>query len=78
MGDIQSMFHQVQISKADCDFLRFHWWPYRMTMPLFGAVSSPGCAKFAIRRNAENQNHERHSDVISTVIRNFYAEDCLY
>lgn len=50
MADIQAMFHQVKVSEEDKDFLRFLWWPggdvsltpveYRMTVHLFGAVSS--------------------------------------
>ena len=87
MGDIQSMFHQVRVPKADRDLLRFLWWPegdlnkgleeYRMTVHLFGAVSSPSCANFAIRRNAEDHKHEFPSDVINTVMKNFYVDDCL-
>ena len=68
MGDVQSMFHQVRVPKEDRDLLRFLWWPkgdftkkleeYRMTVHLFGAVSSPSCANFAMRRNAEDHKHE--------------------
>ena len=87
MGDIHSMFHQVRVPEADRDLLRFLWWPsgdfnqdlqeYRMTVHLFGAVSSPSCANFAVRKNAENHKHEFPSDVISTVLKNFYVDDCL-
>ncbi|KAL0147628.1 hypothetical protein M9458_057070 [Cirrhinus mrigala] len=51
LGDIQAMFHQVKVPEEDGNFLRFLWWPYghiserlveyRMTVHLFGAVSSP-------------------------------------
>lgn len=54
MGDIQAMFHQVNVPEEDRNFLRFLWWPggdttqapvpYRMMVHLFGAVSSPSCA----------------------------------
>jgi len=54
MGDIQAMFHQVRVAEGDRDFLRFLWWPdgdinkdfveFRMTVHLFGSVSSPSCA----------------------------------
>ena len=87
MGDIHSMFHQVRVSEADRDLLSFLWWPsgdfnqdlqeYRMTVHLFGAVSSPSCANFAVRKNAEDHKHEFPSDVISTVLKNFYVDDCL-
>ena len=48
-----------------------------MTAHLFGAVSSPSCANFAIRKNAEDLKHEFPSDVVNTVLRNFYVDDCL-
>lgn len=64
MGDIQSMFHQVKVPEEDRDFLRFLWWPegdltkevseFRMTVHLFGAVSSPSCASFALRKTADD------------------------
>lgn len=62
MGDIQAMFHQVRVPEEDRDFLRFLWWPggdttqepvpYRMMVHLFGAVSSPSCAAYALKRTA--------------------------
>ena len=73
VGDVQSMFHQVRVPEEDSDLLQFLWWPkgdlakkleeYRMTVHLFGAVSSPSCANFAMRRNAENHKHEFSPDV---------------
>ena len=87
MSDVQSMFHQVRVLEVDRDLLRFLWWPrgdfskkleeYRMTVHLFGAVSSPSCANFAMRRNAEDHRHEFSPDVVSTVLKNFYVDDCL-
>ena len=72
MADVQSMFHQVPVPEEDRDLLRFLWWPkgdftkkleeYRMTVHLFGAVSSPSCANFAMRRNAEDHKHEFSPD----------------
>ncbi|KAK0138796.1 hypothetical protein N1851_024658 [Merluccius polli] len=64
MADIQAMFHQVKVTESDTDFLRFLWWPqgkvddapveYRMTVHLFGAVSSPSIANFALRKTAQD------------------------
>ncbi len=64
MADIQAMFHQVKVAEDDVDFLRFLWWAdgnlkqeattYRMIVHLFGAVSSPSCACYALRQMAED------------------------
>ena len=86
MADIRSMFHQVRVSKSDIDFLRFLWWrdgdrrrqdpiDHRMLVHLFGAVSSPSCASFALRRTAED-NHQLRTQVTDTILHNFYV-DCL-
>ncbi|KAL0177460.1 hypothetical protein M9458_026354, partial [Cirrhinus mrigala] len=87
MADIRSMFHQVRVSKSDIDFLRFLWWPdgdtekdpidHRMLVHLFGAVSSPSCASFALRRTAEDHPHHPRPQVTDTIINNFYVDDCL-
>ena len=59
MSDVQSMFHQVNVSPRDYDTLRFLWWPgneitkklqeYQMLVHIFGATSSPCCANFAAK-----------------------------
>lgn len=87
MADIKAMFHQVQVTEEHVDFLRFLWWPegnleqdlkeYRMTVHLFGAVSSPSCACFALRKTAEDNKTNFSLDVIETVTRNFYMDDLL-
>lgn len=87
MADIRSMFHQVLVTPKDRDFLRFLWWPggdvtqqleeYRMTAHLFGAVSSPSCACFALRRTAEDNQGTFSDKAIDTINRNFYMDDCL-
>ncbi|GAA6227198.1 uncharacterized protein LOC115787620, partial [Lates japonicus] len=87
MGDIQKMFYQVKVAETDKDFLRFLWWPegdmnqevteYRMTVHLFGAVSSPSCACYALRKTAEDGQAFFPADVTSTVKQSFYVDDCL-
>ena len=87
MADIQAMFHQVKVTSKDINFLRFLWWPegdieqvlveYRMTVHLFGAVSSPSCANYALRKNAEDNQSHFSSEVVSTIKCNFYVDDCL-
>ena len=87
MSDIKSMFYQVQVAKEDRDFLRFLWWTngdltkkaveYRMTVHLFGAVSSPSCASYALRKTADDHRSSFEEDVVDTVHNNFYVDDCL-
>ncbi|KAI2646661.1 NEDD4 family-interacting protein 2 [Labeo rohita] len=87
MADIKAMFHQVQVTEEHVDYLRFLWWPegnleqdlkeHRMTVHLFGAVSSPSCACFALRKTAEDNQTNFSPDVIETVNRNFYMDDLL-
>lgn len=87
MADIQSMFHQVKVDDEHIDFLRFLWWPegnlekelvqYRMTVNLFGAVSSPSCACYALRKTAKDNQNSFSAEVIDTVTRNFYVDDLL-
>lgn len=87
MTDIKSMFHQVRVAREDVDFLRFLWWPdgditkepvdHRMTVHIFGAVSSPSCATFALLKTAEDNQDEYPPEVVDTVRHNFYVDDCL-
>ncbi len=87
MGDIQQMFYQVKVAEADKTFLRFLWWPegdltqevaeYWMNVHLFGAVSSPSCACYALRKTAEDSQSLFPGDVVQTVKQNFYVDDCL-
>ena len=72
MADIEKMFFQVRVRKEDQSFLRFLWWPngdvqkeaeeYCMTVHLFGAVSSPACANYALKRTADNSEDEYGSE----------------
>ena len=85
MSDIEAMFHQVKVPEEDRDLLRFLWWPngnvesplrhYRMTVHLFGATSSPAVCNFALRRITED--FECSQAVASTILTNFYVDDCL-
>lgn len=87
MGDIQAMFHQVKVAEEDRNFLRFLWWPngniserlveYRMTVHLFGAVSSPSCASYALKKTADDNQFKFPAHVIQSVKQNFYVDDCL-
>lgn len=61
---MEGMFHQVNITYEHRNLLRFLWWEqgnierslveYRMTVHLFGVVSFPGCANFALKTTADD------------------------
>ena len=86
-ADIECMFHQIRVAPGDQDAFRFLWWPngdltqqpvdHRMEVHLFGATSSPSCSNFALRRTAEDNKGEFSEEVVKTVKRNFYVDDCL-
>ena len=46
-----------------------------MLICLFGAISSPASANFALRRTASDNKHCFPGDVINTVKRNFYVDE---
>ncbi|KAK0137844.1 hypothetical protein N1851_025926 [Merluccius polli] len=87
MAEIKAMFHQVKVAEEHRDYLRFLWWPqgnleqdlleHRMTVHLFGAVSSPSVACLALRKTAEDNQANFPKEVIETVNRNFYMDDLL-
>lgn len=87
MCDIEAMFYQVKLPEVDAKKIRFLWWPdgdvsqplveYKVNVHLFGAVSSPSCANFALRRTAEDNKDQFHPSVCETIKRNFYVDDCL-
>lgn len=84
--DIEGMFYQFKVNSGDRDYLRFLWYPegdldsrpkeYRMTVHLFGATSSPGCATFGLRHLADlfSQND---TAVHNFIHRDFYVDDGL-
>ncbi|KAJ8391888.1 hypothetical protein AAFF_G00083590 [Aldrovandia affinis] len=87
MGDIEAMFYQVRVHDNHRDFLRFLWWlggdtskpleVYRMKVHLFGAVSSPSIANFALQRTADDNTERYDEEITETIKRNFYVDDCL-
>ena len=87
MGDVEAMFYQVHVTSEDSDYLRYLWWPggelnkepeeYQMKVHLFGGVSSPSCASFALRKTAEDNDTDFSAEAVHTVLRNFYVDDCL-
>ncbi|KAL0151450.1 hypothetical protein M9458_053236 [Cirrhinus mrigala] len=87
MADIEAMYYQVRVLHHHCDFLRFLWWPqgdvnqpleiYRMNVHLFGAVSSPSIANFALKQTGTDNSERYSSQVIDTIKHSFYVDDCL-
>ncbi|XP_062610192.1 uncharacterized protein LOC134271972 [Saccostrea cucullata] len=85
--DIEQMFHQFKVNVEHRNYLRFLWWDdgnfnkdpttYRMTVHLFGAVSSPGCANFGLRQAATDGELQFGSDVGNFIKRDFYVDDGL-
>ena len=85
--DVESMFHQFRVATEYRNFLRFFWWPdsdstkppieYRMTVHLFGAASSPGCANYGLKRIAHDHEKEFGSDAANFVKYDFYVDDGL-
>ena len=48
-----------------------------MQVHLFGVTSSPSCANFAVRKTAEDHKADFDEEMINTVNKNFYVDDCL-
>ena len=86
MADIQEMFYQVRVPASYVNFLRFLWWPegdisrdleeFAMTKHIFGSISSPGCANFALQKCAKD-NYNFSPEAAETIRYSFYIDDCL-
>ncbi|XP_044163384.1 uncharacterized protein LOC122947835 [Acropora millepora] len=48
-----------------------------MTVHLFGAVSSPACATYALQHTADDNEDNFGTEVANTLRRNFYVDDFL-
>jgi len=85
--DIEAMFYQVGVREEDRDYMRFLWWEdgkldqdpteYRMTVHIFGATSSPGCANFALKYTADQFEKDVNKEAAKFVRNDFYVDDGL-
>ena len=48
-----------------------------MLVHIFGAASSPSCSCYALLQTAEDNKNDFAIEVINTLKRNFYVDDCL-
>ncbi len=48
-----------------------------MKVHIFGAVSSPSCANFALQKTAQDNQHNYSKEAVDTIQHNFYVGDCL-
>ena len=81
------MFYQVRIPEHQRNFVRFLWWPdgnisqdlaeYEMNVHIFGAVSSPSCSNFGLRKAAADYEYKIGKESADVLQRNFYVDDCL-
>ena len=80
------MFYQFQVNEQDRNFLKFLWredgetikppLEYRMTVHLFGAVLSPGCASYGLKHLATLYERE-HPSAAKFILEQFYVDDGL-
>ena len=79
-ADIESMFYQVHVRPEDSDYLRYLRWPdgdlekepeeYQMCVHLFGGVSSPSCASFALQKAAEDNKSNFSEEAVKNMKHN--------
>lgn len=85
--DIEQMFHQFKVNTEHRNYLKFLWFEdgdltrvpveYRMSVHLFGAVSSPGCANFGLKQLANDYEADFGQEVANFIKRDFYVDDGL-
>ncbi|CAH8508880.1 unnamed protein product [Schistosoma rodhaini] len=86
-ADVEEMFLQVRIPRQDRGAFRLLWWEdgdmkrtakeYCLTVHPFGAVSSPFCANFALKKTVDIFGKEFNRDIQEVVDNSFYVDDYL-
>lgn len=81
-ADIRQMFYQVFVSEHHSDLMRFFWMDeagkveeYRICVHVFGSKASPSICNFALRSSVNEADCSLETR--STILRNFYVDDCL-
>lgn len=74
MADIDAMYYQVGVQEHHHDVLRFHkeistghWKSTSMKVHLFGEVSSPSIANFALKQIVVNNSDEYSADAVDAI-----------
>ncbi|KAL4008256.1 hypothetical protein ACER0C_002108 [Sarotherodon galilaeus] len=85
-GDIKAMFHQIRLLPEDRPLLQFLWRSMRkdeepsmyewQVLP-FGTTCSPCCATYALQRHVRD-NRQGNEDILDTVEKAFYVDNCLH
>ncbi len=86
MADVAKMFYQIKVPKHHRDYLRFFWYPqnnpnllpveYRLKVHVFGAISSPAVANFALKQTPKYT--ECSTEATSCISDQFYVDDLLH
>ena len=82
-ADIRKMFYQVRVPPHHSDLLRFFWTDgasgkvieCRLLVHLFGAVSSPAIAQYALKESVKHL--EKENSLRKTIENHFYVDDLL-
>ena len=84
-GDIEQMFHQINVSPKDRNALRLFWREnnngvvsdYKMNVHLFGKNDSLCVANFALKKAGADKKDIIHPSVVTSIDQDFYMDDFL-
>ena len=84
MEYLEQMCYQIYVLGNQCSLLQFLWWPngdalrdvveYEMCVHLFGAISSPSVAFYALRNYAIDNMATLIEAGSRAVLKNFYID----
>ena len=87
IGDVEKMFYRFKVKEEHRNYLCYLWWKngdlstdpvsYRVTVHIFGATSSPGCANFALKRLANDKKDMFSKRTVDFIHNQFYVDDGL-